>query len=208
MNLRQFANAARRKASLLLRQDRSLTRVEAERRAAREVARSVRRAARQEANLQSKLKPFVPNRLTVGSEVTEANVGEKLMERMMRVLRSLDAKMVIPSWPSTTRTEETSTAATARTGERSGARSAPDVSTPRTPAAPPRNAPSLTVSNETIARAALAPVEPSSSNIILGVWAGDSPTGATRIDHEFPIHPAVAAWHASIERNRRGGSSS
>jgi hypothetical protein len=49
--------------------------------------------------------------------------------------------------------------------------------------------------------------EPSSSGV-LGVFAGNSPTGATRIDHEFPVHPAVANWHASLERNRRGGSSS
>jgi hypothetical protein len=51
------------------------------------------------------------------------------------------------------------------------------------------------------------PAEPSSSGV-LGVFAGNSPTGATRIDHEFPVHPAVANWHTSLERNRRGGSSS
>jgi hypothetical protein len=51
-----------------------------------------------------------------------------------------------------------------------------------------------------------APLDEEPGDVCL-VYAG-GPTGATRIDHEFPIHPAVAAWHASIERNRRGGSSS
>jgi hypothetical protein len=174
MNLRQFAAASRRRASLLLRQDRSLTRAEAERKAAREVARSVRRAARQEASLQSKLKPFVPNRLTVGSEITEANVGEKLMERMMRFIHSLDAKTVIPSWSSTTRTEEQ------RVGAKGGARATPDERSPRTPA---------------------AASAPTSNGGVLGVFAGNSPTGATRIsDDEFPRSMScspLANWKAS-----------
>jgi hypothetical protein len=105
-------------------------------------------------------------------------IGARLRERIFKIIDSLETVATPSAWP----------AVTARAGERSGARSTPDERTPRTPAA----------------RAA---EEPSSGNIV-GIFAGPSPTGATRIDHEFPIHPAVANWHASLERNRRGGSSS
>jgi hypothetical protein len=51
-------------------------------------------------------------------------IGARLRERIFKIIDSLETVATPSAWP----------AATARAGERSGARSAPDVSTPRTPA--------------------------------------------------------------------------
>jgi hypothetical protein len=93
-------------------------------------------------------------RVTNSSAVpTESNITSLLAARLFKLIDSLETIVTPSTWP----------AATARAGERSGARSTPDERTPRTPAA----------------RAA---EEPSSGNIV-GIFAGPSPTGATRIDH-------------------------
>jgi hypothetical protein len=47
--------------------------------------------------------------------------------------------------------------------------------------------------------AAPSPEPPPPNNVVL-IFAG-GPTGATRIDHEFPAHPVTAAWRASLEQN-------
>jgi hypothetical protein len=129
----------------------------------------------QELKAERRAQPKAHKRATNSSAVpTESNITSLLAGRILKIINSLETVVTPSTWP----------AAMARAGERSGVRSAPEVSTPRTPAA----------------RAA---EEPSSGNIV-GIFAGTSPTGGININSEFPQHPALQNWKQSIERNRRG----